>query len=508
MEPDSDKSSVDVGENRTRNVSRGLGLMTLQQVANSILGFVFLVSLLRFVSAFQFGEYSAVLVAVGIAVSVASFSLQSAAARYVSMLRQSDELESWQAAKSVFTLVITFSVMSTIAFVVFSPYMSLYFLKTTNGAYLFILGSLWVLTTSVQTIVQGFVQGMKKYVALSKMLFAIKAILVVSTVFGLFVYDNVMIPILAWIIYGIVGTVWGFGIMGSKMFHTPGAYSYRTIMKYSIPLGIGGILTVLSSNADLVIVGGYLNPTSLGVYNAAVLISSTLNLVIITPLITALLPEVSSSQHNGEVVSNVTRLAIRFLTLVLLPCSLLISAMSPQILDLISRGGAYLAGSFSLELIAATYIFLGIELVLFTLLQAIGRTVQGLILAIVMTAVDVGVSLLLVPRIGLEGAAFTRALVAVSGAIVGVYYTRDYLRKLDSKVFYVKSTIASMVSFVVILSLSQLLSDRLVTIVPYSILGLVIFLLCIKILNVIVEEDRTMLSHFLPASLHKILRYL
>ena len=71
-------------------------------------------------------------------------------------------------------------------------------------------------------------------------------------------------------------------------------------MKYTVPLGVAGIIAVFSSSADQVVVGGYLTPLSLAVYNAAVTVSGVLGVVLVTPLTTALLPEASSSIDKGH----------------------------------------------------------------------------------------------------------------------------------------------------------------------------------------------------------------
>jgi O-antigen/teichoic acid export membrane protein len=60
-------------------------------------------------------------------------------------------------------------------------------------------------------------------------------------------------------------------------------------------LGIASVFVFISSYADVVIVGGYLGPISLAIYNAAVTVSLILSIVLITPLQTLILPEASSS---------------------------------------------------------------------------------------------------------------------------------------------------------------------------------------------------------------------
>ena len=157
-----------------------------------------------------------------------------------------------------------------------------------------------------------------------------------------------------------------------------GEFEYAVILKYASPLGTAAIITVIASSADLVVVGGYLNSVSLGVYNAAVIISSILGALFVAPLTTALLPEISSSNSESD-ISNGLRLAFRFTVLLVLPASMLVAALSNQLIEFFSGGGAYLAGSFSLELIALFYLFVALQTILVVLFMAIGKTVHAMI---------------------------------------------------------------------------------------------------------------------------------
>ena len=277
-------------------------------------------------------------------------------------------------------------------------------------------------------------------------------------------------------------------------------------MKYTVPLGVAGIIAVFSSNADQVVVGGYLTPLSLAVYNAAVTVSGVLGVVLVTPLTTALLPEASSSSIKGT-VSNGFRLAIRFTVLGLLPASLLATALAPQLLSLFTSGGGYLAGSGSLELITLFYIFSAIQTISLILLQAIGKTTRVMIVGAITAATDILIAISLVPPFGIIGAAVSKVAVFLIGSFVSVYLLRNYARSMDRAQFYIKGAIAALIPFAFIISLSYFVSSRLLTLVPYSIIYFILFLFCVKVSKLLTEEDRTFLSHILPRSIQRYVKY-
>jgi O-antigen/teichoic acid export membrane protein len=503
---------------RSRNITRGVTSLTFQNLGTSILGFLFLALLLRFLPAIQYGIYSAITVSTSIGGAAASLGLQFAAARYLSI--SNGKIGTRAAARKIVLLGALFSGAAAAAFVLFSPYLSLYFAKSESWAWVFDLGALWLFSSSLSSVLQGAVQGLKKYTSLATMLFVSRVVMVALTVAGLFLVRSVSVAVLAWVAYSFLVVGWAALVVLRDLGQRSGTddyYSkkisgfsleYRDILRYAVPLGIASILSVVTSEADVVVVGGYLSPVLLGVYNNAVTIAGVLTIVLITPLITALLPEASSSAHDRAEVSNGLRLAIRFVMLAVLPASLLIAALSRQLIILFSGGGqGYLAGAGSLEVISAFYAFVGIQTVIYCLLQAMGKTIQALSICAVTTITDFAVAIVLVPSYGILGAAIARDIAAAIGMFAALYVGREYIEsRLDTVGFYLKATIVSAAPFVLVWILSNYFSWRLLTIVPYTAVGGVTFVLCLRALHVLNREDKTFFAHALPSFARKILR--
>jgi hypothetical protein len=77
-------------DERIRNVTRGISSLIVQNIINSLLGFVFLGALLRLLPAVDYGGYSGVQVSIGIATPIALLGLSYAAVRYVSLKKQEE----------------------------------------------------------------------------------------------------------------------------------------------------------------------------------------------------------------------------------------------------------------------------------------------------------------------------------------------------------------------------------------------------------------------------------
>jgi len=501
---------------QSRHITRGISSLTFQNLGTSALGFLYLAALLRLLPNIDYGVYSAVSVSVGIASVIAPMGLQLAAARYLSDVKNDGEEELRSRAKKIILLSLLMSSLMAGGFIFFSPFLSQYFTKSSAWSQAFVLGGLWLFSSSMGSVLQGTVQGLKKYASLAGMLFIARAVMVALTIIGLELYHNISVAFYAWIIYFTMLIFWSGRILLRSLppnsdFGPKSAGSslgYRKILRYSIPLGIAGIFFILTSDIDLVVVGGDLNPTSLGIYNTAVTISNVLTFVLIGPLITALLPEASSRIRSLRDISNGLRLAIRFVFLAILPASFLVAALAPQLLELFSGGSRYLAGSEPLQIVATLYIFLAVQTVIYSILQATGNTLEVLIIGVVAASTIFGLSLLLVPYFGITGASIARSTSAIVGMASACYVARGFLKKLDSSRFYLKAVWSALIPFVAVWCLTSFVSSNAWTVLPYTLIGSAIFVTCLFSFRVLNVEDKSFIYGALPTRIRRRLPFL
>lgn len=493
---------------RAKNIVQGLGSLTVQNLATALLGLVFSIALVRLLSPTQYGVYSGLVVVLGLAGTIATMGLNQSVARYLAFLQRQDESTSWVAARKIIYIALLLTVIVTAVYSLITPELSLYFSKTTRWTGTFLLAGAWLFLTPLSGVCQGIVQGLRKYALLAKMLLISKVVMVTFAIGVLYFYRNIDVAIIAWVALSVIMIGWTLSLTRSKLQSSKGVFKYSTVLKYTYPLGIAATITLVASSADLVVVAGYLNPISLGVYNVAVTISTVLTTLFVAPLMTTLLPELSSSTREDD-ISNGMRLAFRFLVLGVLPGSFLVAATSKQLIDLFSGGkGVYFAGTPSLELIAFFYIFYGIQLILVVMFQAIGKTMYAMIVGVATAATDIGVSMVLVPRIGLLGAASAKVSVAIVGALIGFYLGRSFLKSLKEPGFYAKSMLSAVIPFSVTFALSYYVSIRLVTLIPYAFVFGAVFLFCLRLFRLLTDEDKVFITHLLPKFLHRFVRYL
>jgi stage V sporulation protein B len=503
---------VETSFERAKKIASGIRSLTVQNLVNSVVGFVFLTLLLRLLSPSEYGLYSSVLLVTGIGSSVAFFGLQSAATRFVAYMAH-DEGESRVVSRAIVVLSLVFTSVATIVFVLLSPALSVYFTKSTDSAWVFAASGAWLFSSTISGIFQGLVQGMKKYELLARVLISANLAMVCLTVLGLIEFHSVIVPIVGWVFYGAVISVWSLAITRKRLLvaHSvrTGGRTVKRVLRYSIPLGIAGIVTVATGAADPLVVGGMLSEAQEGAYYSAIAISGGIGVMLFTPLNTAFFPESSSNADDPSKLSTGLRLAFRYTMLALIPVSFALVGLSKQMIRLFSGGAAsYLTANPSLQLISFFFLFVAMQGILTSLLLSTGKTKQVMMIGIVTVVLDLALSVLLVPSLGILGAATSRILVDIAGFLMAVYLTKSYLAGVADVGFHTKVFVASFIMLGVLFSLSKFVSNRTLTLGPYAVIGMVVFLVCARALRLLTEEDKRYLEHFMPAALTRLIRLL
>jgi hypothetical protein len=105
------------------------------------------------------------------------------------------------------------------------------------------------------------------------------------------------------------------------------------------------------------------------------------------------------------------------------------------------------------------------------------------------------------PGYGLVGAAASRVTVMIVGAALAAYFTRNYLRGFKDYLFLAKALLSSAVPAVVVFGLSTLVSSRTITLLPYALIGIVLFLGCARGVKLVSPEDKAFLNQSMPSQI-------
>ena len=275
--------------------------------------------------------------------------------------------------------------------------------------------------------------------------------------------------------------------------------SSTNIVLYSFPILLSGIISYGAAYADRFIVSGLLSLSALGVYNFSLLIASAIGFMSI-PFNNILMPKFSEmfGRNEKEMIASTVGVSSTLLSYIYVPSALGIAALAPVILNLLG-GGAYVAGADPLRIIMFfTAIFIT-QNIITQAIASVRRTRLFLYSSAFALATNVALSIILIPRYGLTGAALGYSSVyAVTFAILYYFAKRESLISFDAWGM-LKVWISAIAMFVVVDYVSDIAGLRIIYLPAYILLGAVIYIGLARLIGIFRNENKELILSLFPS---------
>ena len=252
---------------------------------------------------------------------------------------------------------------------------------------------------------------------------------------------------------------------------------FREVLAYSWPLLFAGIVWRIFHWTDSFFIGFFQNAVDVGIYNAAVpiamllLISSQIFMQLFYPLINK-----EYSRGRKETVKELSKQVGKWIFAITLPAFILLIVFPEAFLNILF-GEEYIVAVGALRLLAFGAFFMSLLGISNRLITMIGKSKIIFMDIIIVAAINVVLDIFLIPRYGINGAAFATAisflLISVISAVQAFLYLKIF--PVRRKMFNI--IISGLISLGILLYLK--------TIIPFSILSLIllaIFFLAVYII--------------------------
>ncbi|MEM3846496.1 MAG: oligosaccharide flippase family protein [Candidatus Parvarchaeota archaeon] len=276
------------------------------------------------------------------------------------------------------------------------------------------------------------------------------------------------------------------------------------IMKYAFPIFLASLIGYGSSYVDRFVVSYFLNLSVLGIYNFALLISSAISFLV-SPFVTILLPKLSEMYGMGlrEEMNKYIAKGIELLSTVYAPVAMLIAALSSYILLFLSSS-EYLPASIPITIVMMTSSIFVSGNILSVSLQSIRKTKIFIISSSLALLSNFAISILLIPKFHMVGAAIGYSSISAVSFFVMLYYARKF------DVFYMegikigKIYISSIVMFLVIFALERMLPYSPLKLLIFILLGFAIYAGMIKVMKTFSKNDLDFIMLLIPWYLQRL----
>lgn len=262
----------------------------------------------------------------------------------------------------------------------------------------------------------------------------------------------------AWLGFGLIGISAGYvfpavisfmiiGFFVLKHFNflkaKPDLNQYKEVLTYSTPLFLSGTISLLIGWFDVLVIGLILSASEVGIYSAAM---PTASMVTVIPLALAsleipLLTALKTKNKKKEFDSVFVKIS-KWIFYSTFPVFIFIVFFSAEILK-VFFGSAYTSGALAMSIGSFGYFISSLSTPANDVLSVFKKTKLVLYNIIIASIVMIGVTITLVPMIGITGGAIGTATALTLNSILLWFETGKLTSENPIKLNYLKSVIAS-----------------------------------------------------------------
>lgn len=261
------------------------------------------------------------------------------------------------------------------------------------------------------------------------------------------------------------------------------------ILSYSWPLMFLSMLVSIFYWVDSFCIGYFKGVESVGFYNAATPIVALLSLApdlfmqLFFPLITK-----EYSKKNSVIIKELSKQISKWIFIINLPLFLIIFIFPGAIINILF-GQKYLVAEKALRILVVGGFLTTFTPLSTNLLSMTGRSKLILSNFAIMTAINVILNIIFIPKYGITGAAFATAVSWVVLSVIYLLETRYFINFIPVKKVIVKIFIVSLIPAILVFYMRQFVQISFYTLALLGLTFFLVYMLLIFITGCLDEND-------------------
>jgi O-antigen/teichoic acid export membrane protein len=423
---------------------KNVGFVAATTIAINLLGFITLPILTKWLGVYLYGTWSLIQVTVTLITSLATLGLPLATLRFLASEKDTAKIREGFLSAAL-AILIAGTVLSVIL-ILLSDFLASSIFGDISSSHFIKLAAFMILTEALSQMALIFFRTFRQMKTYSALLFS-KAAIQLGLIVGFL--------LLGWALDGvIIGSLVGGALVASISiflalrrtgFQFPKFTELKDYLRFGVPLipNIAILWVILFS--DRYMIGYFLGTSDVGIYAAAYGLASLVSFYA-GPLNMVLYPTVSKLYDEGKIAETKTYLkySLKYLMMLSIPSAFGLSILALPLLQTLTTP-EFTSGNTIVPILAAGLVAYGFyQLGLYTIRLVKKTYLEAYILGI-SAALNIGLNFLLIPRIGILGAAVATLVAYGVLGILTIIVSFRYL-KFDLGIpFLMKSLLASAV---------------------------------------------------------------
>ena len=450
---------------------RQVGYVVAANVVILLLSFLRIPILTKGLGASLYGTWSLINVTVSLIVPFAMLSFSMSIVRFLSAEKDAGKVKDdfFSACSIVF---ISGTVFSLLLFFL-SDYLAAAIFKDVNQSLYIKLGAVLILLNSLHPVLLAFLRMRKKiglYTILNLSQHGLQVGLVVAALLLGYKLTGVITAVIISTILLIVIAL--YIIFRQTGFRVPRFSHMKSYLKWGIPLTPNAAILWIINVSDRYMVSYFLGVAAAGVYSASYAIGHYASFAL-APLGIVLYPTISKTYDEGNQgeTRNYLKYSLKYLMMIAIPAAFGLSILAKPLLQILTTP-EFVAGSTVVPWVAFGAVLFCFYQMCVYIIHLVGKTHITVRLLGTSAALNVILNLILIPRMGIIGAAIATLVAYGVLGMLTLAVTRRYLKFNLNLLFIAKSIFASVVMTLCIWSINP---ESIAMVIVSIVSGIIIY---------------------------------
>jgi O-antigen/teichoic acid export membrane protein len=294
-----------------------------------------------------------------------------------------------------------------------------------------------------------------------------------------------------------------FIILKQIGFKLPGFSRLKLFLSYGLPLTPTSAVLWIISSSNRYLISYFIGVTATGIYSAAYNIG-WYTVFLITPITRLLFPTISKSYDEQNLVETrkYLKYSLKYFLMIAIPSAFGLSILAKPILQVLTTS-EFVTGNTIVPFIAFSGVLSGVYEISVFIIHLVKKTRLVFMLLAISALLNIVLNIVLIPRMGLTGAA-TATLVAYGiVCILILIVTRRYLKFELSMPFILKSVFSSLIMAICIWRINP---ESIAWILASIFIGVVVYFAVLLLIRGLSKEERAFFVNFSKDNLRKVWR--
>jgi len=426
--------------------AKDVGFIGTVQVLTSLGTFFLLPIITKSLGTYYYGLWAQINITISLISPFALMGLSMGLVRFLSS--ETDKRIIREAVYSILFFVTMSGLVASFLLYMLAEPLATFGFKDPGAAYFIKAGSLLILLNVIEPVSLYYFRVFRQihkfsyltlFEAFGKLLFILALLKMGYGLFGVIAATLLVQSLIVIIAFLTIISQIGFVI--------PRFTYIRKYLQFSLPLTPNALIRWVTESSDRYLVTYFLGLKSVGIYAAACSIGSLIQLLV-SPLQLVLLPELSKLYDEKKTDKLIIYMSysLRYFLLISIPAVFGLSALAKPLLGIFTTND-FVSGWFVVPVIALSGLMAGVVQIFINTLLIVKKTKAQTYINVIAAVSNILINLLLIPYIGIIGAALSTLLSYILMAILCMHTSLKHFEHKFHLYDIAKSVISSVTMF-------------------------------------------------------------